>query len=111
MASAELAALKTVVYVQCPDADEPGTELLLDGRVVDTAFQFAHTKDAALARAWEASFASPRVRCVVVEGDMLERVGEDDAAHDRFSPAVKSAILGHFQLEKTAAGFYIYKAR
>ena len=92
-------------------ADEPGTELEIDGRVVDTPFQFAHTRNDALARAWERSSDSPNVRCVVVQGDLLERTGEDSALHDRFSVPVKNTLRQHFQLEKTQAGFYIYRAR
>ncbi len=92
-------------------ADEPGTELEIDGRVVDTAFQFAHTRNEALARAWERSVDSPNVRCVVVESDLLERTGEDSVQNDRFSVPVKNAMRQHFQLEKTDAGFYIYRTR
>jgi hypothetical protein len=91
--------------------DEPGVELELQGRVVDTPFQFAHTKNQRIAHAWERSMDSPNVRCVVVQGDLLERVGEDSAVHDRFSVPVKNTLREHFQLEKKDAGFYIYRAR
>ncbi len=92
-------------------ADEPGVELEIDGRVVDTPFQFAHSHSEPLARAWERSADNPNVRCVVVDGDLLERTGEDSALHDRFSIPMKSALRQHFRLEKTQAGLYIYRAR
>ena len=92
-------------------ADEPGIELEIDQRAIDTPFQFSHTKNEALSRAWIASLSSPNVRCLVMQNDLLERVGDDDPVHDRFSAAAKSALRERFRLEKNDAGFYIYRAR
>jgi len=89
-------------------ADEPGLELELGGRVVDTAFQFAHTKNAELTRAWERSFESPRVGCVVSQQE-LKTV--DVPIHDRFPARVRAAIRRRFELIDTIAGLYIYRAR
>ncbi len=95
-------------------ADEPGLELALDGRIVSTPFQTTH-----LARRgrfpinlWLADIASPRVECLVMQDDLLERPASDDQlAHDRFSPEVRRALATRFEHVTTQAGYWIYRAR
>jgi hypothetical protein len=93
-------------------ADEPGMELELDGRVLDTPFQFAHRADPALENAWAKDVDAPSLTCLVVGGDELERTAaEFDELHDRFTPKLKKSLRARFALEKTDAGLSIYRAR
>ena len=95
-------------------ADEPGLELMLNGRLVATPFQMTH-----LVRQgrfpigpWLADIRRPEVRCLLVEDDTLQRSPErEDVVHDRFPAAVLNELRKRFVLVDESAGWRLYRAR
>lgn len=93
-------------------ADEPGLELVLNGRIIATPFQATH-----LARRgrfpiekWVRDIESPHVDCLVMQDDLLERPMSDErVAHDRFSPELRRALAARFELVTMLAGYRIYR--
>jgi len=94
--------------------DEPGIELSLDGRIVQTPFQSTHR--ARLGKfpvdRWEADITHDNVRCLVMQDDLLERpLDRVDVAHDRFGPELRGALVSRFELVARAEGYLIYRVR
>lgn len=91
-------------------ADEPGLELMLNGRIVQTPFQSTH-----LARRgkfpvapWIADVAQGS--CLVMQDDLLEH-DRVDSDHDKFGPELRAALRERFERAKEAGGYRIYRAR
>jgi hypothetical protein len=95
-------------------ADEPGIELMLNGRIVQTPFQATH-----LARrgrfpldAWIADVKHDKVACLVMQDDLLERpLSEVHIEHDRFGIELRRALAARFSLVDVRAGYHIYRSR
>jgi energy-converting hydrogenase Eha subunit B len=95
-------------------ADEPGLELMADGRIVETPFQSTH-----LARRgrfpvdkWIDDVTRPEVGCLLMQDDLLERPCIDvDPEHDRFGPELRRALGRHFVLATERAGIRVYRRR
>jgi hypothetical protein len=71
-------------------SDQPGPEVVLDGRIMTTPFQMTHLvrRGKFPAQLWVDALAD--VPCVVVEGDVLERPASDyDDVWDRIPVAVR----------------------
>lgn len=93
-------------------ADEPGIERMLDGRIVQTPFQSTHlsARGAFPLDAWKADLASPEVRCLLMQNDLLERT-ERSREHDRFPPAIVAMLRASFELVEERAGYRLYRRR
>jgi hypothetical protein len=95
-------------------ADEPGLELMLDGRILTTPFQMTH-----LARRgkypvgpWIYDVERPEVHCLLMEDDLLERPSNTvDVEHDRFGPELRRALRGRFTRVAEQGGWRLYRAR
>jgi hypothetical protein len=95
-------------------ADEPGLELMLNGRIVTTPFQMTH-----LARRgkyplgpWIYDTERPEVRCLLMEDDLLERpLPTISVEHDRFGPELRGALRARFAPVAERDGWRLYRAR
>lgn len=91
-------------------ADEPGLELVLNGRIVQTPFQSTH-----LARRGKFPLA-PWIAdvglgsCLVMQDDLLEH-DRENPPHDKYGPELRAALRERFELEREAGGYRIYRAR
>jgi hypothetical protein len=95
-------------------ADEPGLELMLNGRLVQTAVQFAYQSRIGRfpVATWIADLTHERVAGVVLQNDLLERpLTQDDPEQDLFVPEVRAALRETFALAKKDAGLYVYCRR
>ena len=95
-------------------ADEPGLELVLDGRMIQTPFQTTHLvrRGKFPLKVWLEDLARPEVRCLVVQSDVIERsVAEESVPYDRFPPDVRAELKQRFALIKSEAGLYIYRRK
>jgi hypothetical protein len=94
-------------------ADEPGLELMLDGRVITTPFQMTH-----LARRgkyplepWVADVLRVESRCLLMEDDLLDRpIGQVSVEHDRFGPELRAVLRAKFVRIEEQGGWRLYKA-
>jgi hypothetical protein len=95
-------------------ADEPGLELMIDGRIVATPFQSTH-----LARRgkfpiekWIEDVSRPQVRCVVMQDDLLDHpLDRVDPEHDRFGPELRQALVSQMEKSDERAGLAIWRRR
>lgn len=95
-------------------ADEPGLELMMNGRIVATPFQSTH-----LARrgrfdvdAWIADVRRPEVACLVMQTDLLARPAADvRVEHDAFGPELRRTLADRFELVFERGGLFVYKVR
>jgi hypothetical protein len=95
-------------------ADEPGLELMLNGRIITTPFQMTH-----LARRgkyptlpWIYDVQRPEVHCLLMEDDLLERPPSAiDIEHDRFLPEVRTVLRARFSRVAEQGGWRLYRAR
>jgi hypothetical protein len=95
-------------------ADEPGLEFTLNGRIVQTAVQFAYQSrvGAFPVDLWVADLTHPRVVGLVLQSDLLERaLTEENAEQDLFTPPVRAALVEKFSLARRDAGLYVYCRR
>jgi hypothetical protein len=93
-------------------ADEPGIELVVEGRMVQTPFQTTHlVRRGRFSEAtWIADLSRPEVRCLVMQSDLVERpVEEVSVPYDCFTPGVRAHLKRTFSLTKSEAGIYIYR--
>jgi hypothetical protein len=94
-------------------ADEPGLELMLNGRVVTTPFQMTH-----LARRgkyplepWVADVLRVEARCLLMEDDLLDRpLGDVSVEHDRFGPELRAVLRAKFVRSEEQGGWRLYRA-
>jgi len=95
-------------------ADEPGLEVMLDGRLIATPFQMTHLVRAGrypVAR-WEEDVSHREIQRAVLSDDLLERpLDQVDVAHDRFPPAMRHRLRELFRLRAVEGGYYIYERR
>jgi len=95
-------------------ADEPGLELMMNGRIVATPFQATH-----LARrgrtnvgGWLDDVARAEVKCLVMQSDLLERPLSDVSVdHDAFGPELRRALRAKFELAEGRGGYFVYRLR
>ncbi len=95
-------------------ADEPGLEMMLDGRVVQMPFVMTHLTRAGRypLALWQADAQRPQVRCVVMQTDLLERpVDQVDPAADLFDPAMRGTLRERFSLVQAGDGVWLYAPR
>lgn len=95
-------------------ADEPGIELMLDGRLVQTPFQTTHlVRRGRFPRSfWLDDVRDPRVTCLVMQDDLLERpLADVRIEHDRFDPELRRALAARFVLAAEEADLRIYRLR
>jgi hypothetical protein len=95
-------------------SDEPGIELMLDGRLVAHAFPL--TYQALRGRyplgPWIADLERPEVGCVVTAHDRIERPAtEIDPDYDYFAVPVRSALFARFAPAAESAGWVVYASR
>ncbi len=94
-------------------ADEPGLELMLNGRVVATPFQLTH-----LARRgkyplepWISDVLRVEARCLLMEDDLLDRpLREVSVEHDRFGPELRTVLRAKFVRVQEQGGWRLYRA-
>jgi hypothetical protein len=95
-------------------ADNPGLEMMLDGRVLETPYQFTHLvrRGAYPVDLWKSDIAAPQIRCLVAEADLLEpsRVATD-LENERFGPEIRPALMARFAFAAEDDGLWIYRAR
>jgi len=95
-------------------ADNPGLEMMLDGRVLETPYQFTHLvrTGAYPIDLWKSDIAAPQIRCLVTEADLLEpsRVATD-LENERFGPEIRPALVARFAFAAEDSGLWIYRAR
>jgi hypothetical protein len=95
-------------------ADEPGLELMLNGRILTTPFQMTH-----LARRgkypigpWIFDVERPEVRCLLMEDDLLERQPNAiDVEHDRYLPELRRVLRARFTRVAEQGGWRLYRVR
>lgn len=115
--SATIASVRAACGARAEDvviADEPGLELMMNGRIVATPFQSTH-----LARrgrfpqgAWIADVNRPEVKCLVMQSDLLSRPLSDvRIEHDAFGPELRRALADRFELAFERGGLFVYKVR
>ncbi|AKV02767.1 hypothetical protein AKJ09_09430 [Labilithrix luteola] len=95
-------------------ADEPGLELMMNGRIVQTPFQATHSSRRGRwpVEAWMADVSHPSARCLVMQDDLLERpLATVDVVHDRFSPELRRVLREHFELAYERTGYWVYRRR
>lgn len=95
-------------------ADEPGLELMLDGRIVQTPFQSTHLARAGRfpIAAWIEDVSRPEVTCLLMQDDLLQRPLEDvRVEHDRFGPELRRVLSGRFVLAGERGGLRTYRLR
>lgn len=78
-------------------ADEPGLEVELNGRLVDTPFQMANLvrTQRFSASTWLRDITHPRVSCLLVQSSWLEE-GKDDPVYDRFPAELRAPLQRAF---------------
>lgn len=94
-------------------ADHPGLEMTLDGRVLETPYQFTH-----LIRAgaypldlWKSDITAPQIRCLVTESNLTEPTqAATDLENERFGPEIRPALLSRFSLAAHDGELWIYRA-
>jgi hypothetical protein len=95
-------------------ADQPGLEMMLDGRVLETPYQFTHlirTGGYSLAL-WKLDIEAPQIRCLVTETDLVQPAAvAADLENERFGPEIRPALLARFELVAHDADLWIYRAR
>lgn len=93
-------------------ADEPGLELALDGRLLQTPLQTAHlVQQGRLDMAsWQRDLAQPEIACLLVSSDLLERP-QVDPSNDRFPVEIQRVLRARFALVTASSGFHLYRAR
>jgi hypothetical protein len=91
-------------------ADEPGLELMLNKRIIQTPFQSTHLlrRGRFPLAPWIADVGYGA--CLVMQDNLLEREGEDPD-HDKFGPELRRALNERFAFAKEAGGYRIYRAR
>jgi hypothetical protein len=95
-------------------ADEPGLELMVDRRVVQTPFQSTHLARRGLFSidAWRADVTSPEVACVLMQDDLLDRpLDAVDVEHDRFPVELRRALRETFVKVGERGGIFVYRRR
>ena len=94
-------------------ADEPGLELMLNGRVITTPFQMTHLAKRGKypLEPWIADVLRVESRCLLMEDDLLDRpIGEVSAEHDRFGPELRAVLRAKFVRVQEQGGWRLYKA-
>jgi len=94
-------------------ADEPGLELMLNGRVIATPFQLTH-----LARRgkyplepWVSDVLRVESRCLLMEDDLLDRpLSQVSVEHDRFGPELRTVLRAKFVRTQEQGGWRLYRA-
>jgi len=90
-------------------ADEPGLELQLNGRIIQTPFQSTH-RSAFSRDQWVADVNESE--CLVMQDDLLERpLDEVSVPHDRFDPVLRRALRERFRLDVVRTGWHVYRAK
>ncbi len=92
-------------------ADEPGLELMMNGRITATPFQFTHlARRGRLSTAsWREDLKRSEITCLVMQDDLLERpLHEISLAHDRFDSELRQLLHQRFELRITRAGYWFY---
>jgi hypothetical protein len=95
-------------------ADQPGLEMALDGRVLETPYQFTHLARKGLypIDLWKSDIAAPQIRCLVTETDLRDPApAAADLENERFGPEIRPALLARFELVTSDGGLWIYRAR
>lgn len=95
-------------------ADEPGLELMLNARIVQTPYQSTHLARAGRfpTAAWIADVTHPSVRCLVMQDDLLDRpLDLVDVEHDRFGPELRRALRDTFVKRGERDGIHVYERR
>jgi hypothetical protein len=94
--------------------DEPGIDVMLDGRLVADAFPLTHRALGGLfpLAPWIDDLSRPDVACVVTAHDRIERPStEIDVDYDRFAPPVRAALFARFAPVAESHGWEVYAPR
>lgn len=94
-------------------ADEPGLEVMIDGRLIQQPVEVVHlVRLGRYPRAlWQADVERPQVRCLVMQDDLLGRpLDRVDVEHDLFDPEMRRALSGRFALASSQDGVRVYRA-
>jgi hypothetical protein len=94
-------------------ADEPGLEVMVNGRLIEQPLVLTQLvrRGAFPEAVWLDDVARPRVRCLVMQSDLLERgAGEENPDHDLFPPVARHAMRARFELVTSRDGVWIYRA-
>jgi len=95
-------------------ADDPGYEVMLNGRIVTTPFQMTHLVRRGLFRPelWIADMERAEVRCLLTQNDLLERPLDDvRVADDHFPPELRRVLRAKFAFLEEQGGLRLYTAR
>lgn len=95
-------------------ADQPGLEMMLDGRVLETPYQLTYLvrKGSYPLALWKADIVAPQIRCLVTETDLLDPApAPGDLQTERFGAEIRPALLARFELASKDSGLWIYRAR
>lgn len=93
-------------------SDEPGIELMLDGRILGTPFQTTHLvrRGRFDAGVWERDLAQPEIACALLSNRLLEQA-RPDPIHDRFPPEIVRVLRERFTFVTSAGGYRLYRLR
>ena len=93
-------------------ADEPGLEMMLDGRILQTPFQTSNMvrRGKFDVATWKSDLSQPEVACLLLSDDVLERA-QVDPLHDRFGPDVRRLLADRFEPVATGGEYRLYRAR
>lgn len=95
-------------------ADDPGFELMLNGRIVTTPFQMTHLVRRGLypLGPWIADIERPEVRCLLTQNDLVDRPLDDiRIADDHFVPELRRVLRDKFAFLEEQGGLRLYTAR
>jgi hypothetical protein len=95
-------------------ADEPGIEMVEDGRLVAHAFPLTHQvlRGRLAVEPWLHDLSRPEVGCVLTMHDRIERpLSEIDVDYDYFAPQVRAALFARFAPAAESAGWEVYAPR
>jgi hypothetical protein len=94
--------------------DQPGLEMMLDGRVLETPYQFTHlVRDGRYSlELWKSDIEAPQIRCLVTETNLMEPApAAADLENERLGPEIRPALLARFELVAQDGDLWIYRAR
>jgi hypothetical protein len=95
-------------------ADEPGLELMVNGRILTTPFQMTHLvrRGKVPLTPFLVDLARPEVACLLMEDDLLERpMDVVSVEHDRYGPKLRRALVAKFVRVEEQGNWHLYRAR
>jgi len=95
-------------------ADHPGLEMMLDGRVLETPYQFTHLirNGGYPLQLWKSDIQAPQIGCLVTETNLVQPApAAADLENERFGAEIRPALLARFELVAQDGDLWIYRAR